>query len=295
MKTLSALVLVLFLANAAFATDNASRQRYISIEKLEKNRQFRIKLRSKGGYQAYCMKMFFENKDKDTCFALVEAGRRLKSVDSTQQDIFIVRNTYAVIPPGTKKEFDLYGFCCISHNKSPKSGSPFKTGYMEGKDWQTIANLINDNAFDQSAIQSAVWAISNNHSVSSIGRGQNDKNLALLKAVAELKKVEVPWYNTSYAQETGRVFSNKPKMIQGEIPYQLAYESAVTVLVKDEHGTVITTLVDESPAAKGKYVFYLDLEIAKWRDGKYECVIIQDGFKILETKTFEISRVISEG
>jgi hypothetical protein len=275
---------------SSWSIDMVNKQRYVPLEKLASEKVFKIKFRSKGGYQGYCMNMFFENKGKDTCFALVEAGRRLESVDTTQQDIFIVKDEYVVVPPKSKKEFALFGFCCISHNKGPKAGSAFLIGHMEGKDWQAIARLINDHDFDKGAIQAAVWAISNNHEVSAISRGQADKNLALLQAVAQIRGVEVPWYNTQYSDLPGQVFSNKPKNIQADIPYSVAYEGVVSVLVRDSYGVVQSTLLDNAGQNKGQYTFYLDLEIAAWKDGEYELVIIQDGNKLLKSKKFEINR-----
>ncbi len=276
----------------SYSTVPKDQPRYVSIEKLAKSSALKIKLKSKGGFHAYCMSMQIENKGNDTCFALVEAGRRLESVDTTQQDIFIVKNEYAVVPPKAKLDFSLYGFCCISHNKSPKAGSAFTVGSMEGKDWQSVAKLINDHDFEQSAIQSAVWAISNGHPVSSISRGKDDRNLLLLQTVAQIKGIELPWYSTQYIRDEQRVFSNKPKSIQGDINYHVAYEGVVSVLVKDQYGVVQSTLVDNVPRNKGPYTYYLDLDIAAWKDGKYELVIVQDGNKVLETKTFEINRAI---
>jgi len=275
------------------AESKKGKDKYISIEKLNGHKTLKMKLKSKGGHSGYCMNLMIENRGTDTCFAWVEAGRRLESADTTQQDIFIVKNEYAVIPPKSKSEFSLFGFCCISHNRSPAKGSAFTVGMMEGKDWQTIAQLINGHDFDESAIQAAVWVVSNGHSVSAIGKGQNNKNMLLLQTLADIKGITMPWYNIAYASEPSRVFSNKPKSIQADITYTLAYEGVVSVLVKDAYGIVQKTLLDNVPRNKGPYVYYLDMEIGGWKDGQYELMIVQDGNRILETRKFEINRAIS--
>lgn len=267
---------------------------YLSIEKMALNRAVSIKLNSKGGHQGYCMEMAIENNGFDTCFAWVEAGRRLISEDDKQQDIFVVKNQYVMVAPRAKGKFNLFGFCCQSHDASPKAGSVFKIGYIEGNDWQSLASIINANNFDMGAIQHAVWAISNNHPVSSIDKGKDDKNMLLLQTVAGIKHIELPWYSIGYKKTTDRLFSNLPSHIYSEINYNLPCNGEVSIVVRDKYGIIQTTLLEDVPKNEGKNKYYFDLDISGWKDGGYTVEVVLDDNKIIEKKKFEINTKLDD-
>lgn len=285
-KFILPVLLILCSAGNAFSSGYS---KFISIEKLASKGSVRIKLNSKGGYQGYCMEMNIVNNSADTCFAWVEAGRRLISKDEKQQDIFIVKNSYVTIPPKGKKRSDLFGFCCISHNSSPAKGSAFSVGKMEGEDWQHLANIIDAGHFDNSAIQAAVWSISNDHPISSINRGMDNKNMQLLRTVADLKHEELPWYNVNYKSESNRVFSNKPDHIYADINYNLSYYGDISYVIRNKYGVVQVMLLEDVPKNKGLNSFFLDLDVTGWKDGTYYFEVIQDGNKLIERREFEIN------
>lgn len=52
---------------------------------------------SAGGYHGFCMNMRIKNLGTDTLFVLLEAGRRLNSVDDKNQDILIVKEELFVL------------------------------------------------------------------------------------------------------------------------------------------------------------------------------------------------------
>ncbi len=270
------------------------KNRYLSIEKAATNPAVVVKFNSKGGHQGYCMEMAIENTSYDTCFAWVEAGRRLISDEEKQQDIFIVKSQYVMVEPRTKLLFSLFGFCCQSHDASPHAGTVFKMGYIENKDWQSLANTINTNNFDMGAIQHAVWAVSNNHPVSSIDKGKDDKNMLLLQTVAGIKHIELPWYNIGYKKSTDRLFSNVPSHIYSEINYNLPYNGEVSIVVRDRYGIVQSTLLEDVPKDQGKNKYYFDLDIGGWKDGNYTVEVVLDDNRIIEKKKFEINTKLSE-
>ncbi len=262
---------------------------FISIDKVTANSAVSVKFNSKGGHQGNCMEVAIENNGFDTCFAWVEAGRRLVSEEEKQQDIFVVKNQYVMVAPRSKGKFNVFGFCCQSHDVSPLAGTVFKMGYIENKDWQTLANVVNANDFEMGAIQHAVWAVSNNHPVSSIDKGKDEKNLLLLQTVAGIKHIELPWYNIDYKKSNDRLFSNVPSHIYSEINYNLPYNGEVSIVVRDRYGIIQTTLLEDVPKNEGKNKYFFDLDISGWKDGNYTVEVVLDDNKIIEKKKFEIN------
>lgn len=287
---LSLLCLLCF-SQAIYSIDKNT---FLSIDKVAANPAVSVKFNSKGGHQGYCMEVAIENNGFDTCFALVEAGRRLVSEEEKQQDIFVVKNQYVMVAPRSKGKFNVFGFCCQSHDASPKAGTVFKMGYLESKDWQSLASVISTNDFDMGAIQHAVWAVSNNHPVSSIDKGKDDKNMLLLQTVANIKHIELPWYNIGYKKTNDRLFSNLPSQIFSEINYSLPYNGEVSIVVRDHYGIIQTTLLEDVPKNEGKHNYYFDLDISGWKDGNYTLEVVLDDNKIIEKKKFEINTKLDE-
>ena len=280
------LLCLLYYSQAIYSIDKNT---FLSIDKVAANPAVSVKFNSKGGHQGNCIEVAIENNGFDTCFAWVEAGRRLVSEEEKQQDIFVVKNQYVMVAPRSKGKFTIFGFCCQSHDASPRAGTVFKMGYIESKDWQTLANVVNANDFEMGAIQHAVWAVSNNHPVSSIDKGKDEKNLLLLQTVANIKHIELPWYNIGYKKTNGQIFSNLPSHIYSDIKYRLPYNGEVSIVVRDKYGIIQTTLLEDVPKNEGVNMYYFDLDIAGWKDGNYTVEVVLDDNKIIEKKKFEIN------
>jgi hypothetical protein len=260
-----------------------------SVQELVNRKKVKVEFTSLGGHSAYCMKASVTNLTNDTQDVWFEAGRRLVSMDSTQQDIFLVKELRLRVLPKKSNATDLFGFCCQSHDRSPVANSKFSIGFMAPEKWQKLAKIIADNNFDNDAIQQAVWAISNNHTTAGISRGSGHKNKQLIEAVAELKGEEIPWYNTEFETSPTAVFSNRPTRITGDLNYTLKNNAAITVVVKDWNDMLITTIAEEKPAHRGMQNFYIDLDINGWRDGKYTIYILADGSNLIASKGFSVN------
>ena len=63
------------------------------------------KVISLGGYQGFCINMALKNLTKDSLILLVEAGRRLNSLDDKNQDILIVKEQIIALKNKELKKF----------------------------------------------------------------------------------------------------------------------------------------------------------------------------------------------
>jgi hypothetical protein len=262
--------------------------KYISIEKLIKDNFLKAELISKGGYQKECMNIHVENLTDDTLNVLLEPGRRLVSIDSSIQDIFIVKKRKIRLPPLVKFIIGGYGFCCQSSNGAPRKGQRFKIGYMAPEKWVKLAEFIDIHNFPTRAVQSAVWVMSNDHPVSSIHDAKPEKVIKLKKFVAKLKGVELPWYSLTYVEDTARLFSNKPEMLWGKIEYQIKNNTVITVNVRNEQGDKVKTLIDQISKGPGHYYLDVKLPVENWPRGKYFIYIIEDYANLNTKRSFKL-------
>jgi hypothetical protein len=244
------------------------------------------RVKSLGGFQENCIAINIQNLTSDTLFVLLEPGRRLVSKDSLQQDIFIVKENRVSINPFATNKVIGYGFCCRSNKHSPEEDSEFDIGYMAPPEWIQLAELINKNNFPALAVQSAVWALSNDHSISSI-YSKDEKSVKLLKeTVAKIKGIEIPWYSITYENDTALVFSNRPKNVFGQFKYYLNKNAIVTVNVKNARGTLMKTILRGLDDGPGSYTCDVDLDVRNWPKGTYYIYVYEDYSNLNLKKSF---------
>lgn len=282
-KILSLGFLLIIFQGGVSAQKSTTNNKYVSIEKLVNDKKLTSEIRGLGGYKGECIRFDLTNMTADTLKVLIEAGRRLICLDTPLQDIFIVKNKYITLTPNEHEEVNGYGFCCQSSDGSPQKDSKFSIGFMAPADWVKLAKVIDKNKFPPSAIQSAVWVLSNNHDISSI----HDENLERIKllrqTVAAIKGVELPWYTQTFEYDRSVVFSNRPERVTGSFYYELKRAASVTIAVKNKYGELITILLEEDGSERGTHTFQLDLIVKDWPKGEYEIVVLED-YSILNLK-----------
>ena len=248
----------------------------------------KTEIRSLGGHQEDCIEIRLKNISDNHFYLKLEPGRRLVSLDTSIQDIFIVKERIIACAPDEQIEFSGYGFCCQSSNSSPYSEAVFSPGYMEDEKWISVAEVINAHNFPPSAIQSAVWILSDNHSFSSLHADDMESILPLRLALAEELNVEMSWYTLTYVQDTTVLFTDRPKTISGSFDFVLRNNSLVSVNIRKSSGELMTTLVKGAPKNPGTYTQKIQLNVRDWPKGSYEVRVIQDNSNIIDRRKFEL-------
>lgn len=278
---------ILFLFSFTYLTkDSPPPDDFISIEELTKTGRLKTNIIGLGGYREECIEFDLQNKTDDTLFVYIEAGRRLLSVDTTIQDIFLVKNKKFKLFPRKRKKVKGYGFCCQSSKHAPYEDAVFNLGYLAPDDWILLAEVIDKNDFPTQSIQNAVWVLSDNHEFSSVTAKDLLTILDLRKTIAQIKDIKIPWYTLSYQTDTARLFSNRPEKIIGNFNYRVKNNSVITISIKDKRGQIIRKIVNAESKGPGEYNFNLDMDILKWKKGEYAVYIYQDYSKLISKKVF---------
>mgnify|MGYP007027637368 CR=1 FL=1 len=252
------------------------------------NNQLNVEIESLGGHRQECVELTIKNVSSKTIKTYLEPGRRFVSDDIMEQDIFIVKKKEITIPPLATIKVKGYGFCCQSFKHSPQKGSSFGFGYMAPDEWIQLADTINDNNFDASAVQSAVWSLSDGHDIASIHSENRDAVLPLLRTVASIRNIHLPWYSFSYVPDSTRLFSNKPEKLHGSFDYYLKNNAAVSIVVKNEKGRLMKHLVKGHVYGHGKQTFSADIKVENWPKGNYEIIVVEDFWNINSVKRFSL-------
>ncbi|MFT5723499.1 MAG: hypothetical protein ACI9JN_000613 [Bacteroidia bacterium] len=240
-----------------------------------------------GGHRESCVQLTVKNRTNRTIKTFLEPGRRLVSDDAGEQDIFIVKKTLITIAPLASSKVQGYGFCCQSSLHSPADGSGFSVGFMAPTAWLELADTIDKYEFDASAIQSAVWALSDHHSISSIYSLERSSIYPLLQTVATLRNETLPWYSYTYVEDT-TLFSNKIDRIHGKFDYYIKNNAAVSIVVKTAKGKVMTTLKAGGIYGHGKQAYDVNFKVKDWPKGDYDILVIEDFSNINTSIRFNI-------
>jgi hypothetical protein len=212
----------------------------ISVETAAGNKSIKLDIEGIGGYQGKCIKMKMKYLMTDSVWIHVEAGRRLDSKDSSQQDILVVKDEFILLVKKKEITIDVTGFCCQAHKGSPTAKSIFFVGAIAEKSLYEIAVYISKHPkLNTGSIQNAVWAISDHNEISSVVDDGTAEVADLRKFLAKLKNMEVPWYNISYYKVRGQLFSGKPEKVTGPIPYNVSDVSQIIVSIRNTQGTIV--------------------------------------------------------
>lgn len=283
---LSSLLLTLFISAQNYTPATITDKKFESIEKLINENQLSAEIKGTGGHQAECISISLKNLTNDTLNVWLEAGRRLVSVDSALQDLFIVKNRKIELPPLQEQTISGYGFCCQSHNGGPRKDSEFELGFMAPPDWQELAKVIDEHEFPVSAIQSAVWVLSDDHSLSSVHSEDLEEIQLLRQTLADIKGVKLPWYTLTYVDDTSTLFTNKPEKMISDVSYFLNTNAAVSIQIRNSKGEIVYTVAHRINPGRGTHSFHLRLPVKNWPQGEYSLCIYEDYNNLNTKKTF---------
>ncbi len=267
---------------------NTYNKKYISVETHLKNHAISTKILGSGGHSEECIDFNIKNLKNDTLFILIEPGRRLVSLDSSFQDILILKTYEITLPPLASIILKGYGFCCQSSNSSPGIGSKFNIGFMAPKTWVRLAEFIDKHNFPANAVQHAVWVLSNNHPISSVHNEKPEKVFELKKLLADITEQELPWYSLTFKNDTSQLFSNVPEKLWGTINYRVRHQTVISVNIRNSKGAVVSTIVERVAKSPGNHSVRINLPVINWPKGDYSVIIIEDYSNINTKNNFKL-------
>ncbi len=265
-----------------------SKSESLDIAALCKRGIVKIELTSLGSYQGECVEMKLKNTTNDSLIFDLEAGRKFIASDSSAQDILIVKSMHFKLAPRAEKNVFAIGYCCRATRHAPHKGMTFSLGELMPTEWIRVANYISNNSIPSHAIQSAVWALSDDHAVAAIQDDKNQSADQLRRLVANVKGVELPWYSVSYESDTSNLFSGKPQRVWGTVDYYIPNHAMISMVIHDKQGKTQKILAQNSAGSPGTYTYYFDLNVVHWKRGDYDFCIFEDGLNLRLKKKFSI-------
>ena len=113
-----------------------------------------------GGHTGDCLKVQFTNTTDKSLSTTLPAGWLFVSDDTTLQDLIVVREEVLALDPGASRSVTCRAFCCEATMGSPSENSLYDSGHQSDAALTALAQFIATNRFPDSAVQDAVWAVS---------------------------------------------------------------------------------------------------------------------------------------
>ncbi|HEX7415205.1 MAG TPA: hypothetical protein VF411_14260 [Bacteroidia bacterium] len=252
----------------------------VSIETALKGNRIKLEIKGVGGYQGRCIKMKIKNLQFVSLSITIEAGRRLDSKDSNEQDILVIKDTMLVLLASQEKTFSVVGYCCQAHNHAPKPKSDFTIGSLEKGTLYNLARYINRTPLPNDVIQYAIWVVSDNINPAAIRDDGSAAIQGLRRFISFEKKITFTWYSISYKKVKDKVFSGIPEILSGIIDYHTSDYSHITLAIKDSLGNVVDKFDAGQAIGRGDYTYNLNWNIYKLPNQTYTIIVYQNGEEI---------------
>jgi len=257
----------------------------MSIETALKHQLISYKSVNKGSHSGNCMDMEITNISKNKLVLKLESGRNLTSLDTNKQDILVVKEVLFVLNPAETIKKEIFGFCSQSHKSAPSTGETYAVGELKNDTIIQLTTFLSKNNYPLSAMQNAIWSLTNNRPVASIFHENRDSIESLQAFVAQFYEKVTPWYSIQYSDADSGMVSDKASTIYGEFDGRLDENTIVKIVIYDKY-QISQVRKEIVTSQKGnKHAF--SIAVHDLPSGRYEILFSTFGSRV-DRKSFKI-------
>lgn len=280
---------LMFICIIFTALQLSAKHQKLNLQKAIDLKLVKVKATSLGGHAGFCIQMQLTNLGKDSLVVLIEAGRRLNSLDEKDQDILIVQQQVISLRRAEEKTFSVKGYCCQASKSAPKANARYDVNKLADSSLVKLARYLNLNIFDEDVEQQSVWAISDKHPAARITSKNDSLILPLRCFVADIKGEKLPWYTVvsrTYVYNSGAI-SVFPLLLKGKMQYSADKDSYITLSVLDEKGQQVCLEQNQWFKAASQADYNVALPVKGLAKGKYT-IELKTPEKQLAKQEFEL-------
>ncbi len=212
-----------------------------------------------------------KNLTKGELLITIPVGFVFQAIDSTVQDFIHLENKELGLAALASKSTFMKTLCIRANRGCPRNGDAFLAQSMASSQLLALVSFaFEKKLLTQNAMQSALWAISDNKDLIGICHPE------LMKFVATLLNKPIPDYtvNYNYTHEAGATAATalEPLTIEGIFQYTLPSDLQVKLDLVDTAGTSVLKdfkMVETMSQKKGRHRFTFTLELKGVARGTY--------------------------
>ena len=222
-----------------------------------------------GVHEGESVEVLIKNTCSSTFSSSIPVGWIFISETPEVQDLLVVREELFTLGAGAKKTILCKAFCCESSGSSPTVDEPYSVGRMADPELVAVAMAAAEGEFDDFAIQHAVWVISDDHDISSMGAMDSTATDSLRLRVSDISGQAPPLYTLSYAEGGEGVCSGRPEWISRKIHFHVPSGATVTIVAIAQNRKILEVLYDHEQLEPGEHDLDVHLNVLDWPDGQY--------------------------
>lgn len=242
-----------------------------------------------GKHSGRSVKLAVTNTTNRSLKIIVPAGTAYVPGEDEEQTLIQLDEEFFVLEPKGTKTHMVAAFCTEASDMSPSDGGKFKISKSSNKKLNEAIAYLKDKKVDKTSYQDAVWAITDNHSVSNI-QATNPQTQEFRKYLAELTGQKDTWYTSPQqhvVNEQRRIVS-QTIVVRGQVQFPSDGTSEIRQEVIDKDGTVRFQMPPATPRKSTKVTMDFSVRVRGWEPGDYTLRILKDGVEI-KTYPFVLS------
>lgn len=268
------------LAFIVFSFFTASATPVTLAEALEK-KWIAIEARATGTFGADALRLTVTNLHKDMELS-IPAGWIFDSQDTTMQNMIVVRGVRLTLEKDAKKTARLQAYCINPGRRVPRQSQAYTSRGPAAGPLAELARYIHTEKPDEEHIQSAVWALSSNHSLTGIGHP------GLLRTAASILGKPLPEYfirNAYIPVPGGPAYSYEPLSVEGLFTYRNETGHTVNFGLFKKSGELVEPFFENLESKPGNHRFKYSFEISGLERGEYAVRLTDHAGRELGTRT----------
>lgn len=243
---------------------------------------------SNGKYSGKSVNLQLSNNTNQSIQVLIPAGTLYYPKNDDEQTLIQLEDQLITLTPNGKTTPSIGAFCTEASDRCPTESESFRIGKTSNPKFNQLVGFVKGKNISKSNYQDAVWAVSDNKSVSNIN-AELPVDKEFRKFVASLTGQKDTWYTTpqNVTVDDHGNFNMETVLIHGDLSFTCAKGAKVYQDIHKENGEVFFHSDKSMTSLSGKVDYNFRLSVKGWERGKYY-IRIHDGTKELSRYNFEI-------
>jgi hypothetical protein len=228
------------------------------------------------------------NKSGSVLQITMDPGLVFTANDSTLQNLVLAGAEMLAVQPFKEGRVDVQTFCAEARDRAPVGGMAYSRPVMGSTQLVAVAQYIKNNRLFDDLGQSAIWVVTNKHSLAGVyDAGRDAQSRKLVAFMASLLGQPEPDYFTKYEVNNTAgepVFTGKPLKIYAQFETILEQPKKLSLGIYDATGKLIQGVFENRMFAGGKgHRNRVEFEAAAVPAGAY-FIRLKEGETVLEEK-----------
>ncbi len=203
----------------------------------------KLKITGNDGHTGKCATVQTENTTTETLDVDIDCGQKIQCSDSSAQNLVITQSEHVRLTPKRIVRTAVFAMC-INAGKASPGRVPFRLGQMAQGALLRLTQFIEKKKYQNGHAQSAIWTITDNHDIASIG-GDRDENYEMTNELRGFVAKEKHITNYPKAKPAVRV----EKTTEGTFDLIIQNSAMVDVVLLDENNRIVKQYVHSTKEA----------------------------------------------